>query len=225
MSAQTEHLRTLGQRIRAQRKKVGKSLKVVADETGLSIAFLSQLERDISSPSLASLRLIANSLGTAAHYFMGSAGEPSPVSKSGRRKPYCPSDKGPRYERLSDEFLGSKLSSVIINLPAGYEGQLMTHEGEEIMYVLEGSIRCDVNGETRLLEKGDSIHYSSHLPHRTRNPSVQPAKVLWVGTLRIFSKEESAWRLDGEAVLSASDPLHFDLPDAENEQPAAPASC
>lgn len=198
---------TLGQKIRQRRKVVGKTLQAIANETGLSIAFHSQVERDLSSPSLASLKLIADALGVGVETFVRTPEISGPVSRHQTRVSYSTGMNGPRYERLSDDFVGSMLNSVIINLPVGYRAQEAVHEGEELMYVLSGKILCTVNGEERLLEAGDSIHFASGLPHRTENLADIPARVLWVGTLRIFNKNVPTQSRGGPA-LDLADPVH-----------------
>lgn len=208
---------SMGGTIRLRRKAVGKSLKEVSEETGLSIAFLSQLERDISSPSLASLRMVAKALNASAQDFIGEMAEPSPVSRRVTRRHYAAAPTAPEYERLSDEFLGSTLSSVIIHVPSGYQSQLMTHEGEEIMYVLAGEIICEVNGEMQTLGEGDSIHFSSHVPHRTQNTSASTARVMWVGTFRIFDRGAGDTHTHLRQVQDMTNPLHFDVPEASEQ--------
>lgn len=198
---------TLGQKIRQRRKVVGKTLHDMAKETGLSIAFHSQVERDLSSPSLASLKAIADALGVGVETFIRTPELSGPVSRHQTRISYSTGAHGPSYERLSDDFVGSTLNSVIITLPVGYRAQEAVHEGEELMYVLSGQILCTVNGEERMLEAGDSIHFASGLPHRTENLADIPACVLWVGTLRIFNKNAPTQNRGGPA-LDPTDPVH-----------------
>lgn len=196
---------TLGQKIRQRRKVVGKTLHDMAKETGLSIAFHSQVERDISSPSLASLKAIADALGVET--FIRTPELAGPVSRHQTRISYSTGANGPSYERLSDDFVGSILNSVIITLPVGYRAQEAVHEGEELMYVLSGQILCTVNGEERVIEAGDSVHFASGLPHRTENLADTPACVLWVGTLRIFNKTATHQSHGGPAI-DPTDPVH-----------------
>jgi quercetin dioxygenase-like cupin family protein len=56
----------------------------------------------------------------------------------------------------------------------------MTHPGEELVLVLEGSMVFEADGEEHLLEEGDSIHFRTSLPHAWRNPGDEPARLIWL---------------------------------------------
>lgn len=199
---------SLGHKLRRRRKQIGKTMQSVADEAGLSVGFISQVERDLSSPSLSSLINIAGALDTGVESFMRSPVKPGPVSRHNQRAAYTTGTTAPIYERLSDAFDGSVLNSVLMRLPPHYSAEEITHEGEEMMYVVAGRILCSVDGDTRLLEEGDSVHFPSHLPHRTENPDQTAATVLWVGTLRIFNNDVLVSPRVGSVAAQHADPAH-----------------
>ncbi len=199
---------SLGHKLRQRRKKIGKTLQSVADEAGLSVGFISQVERDLSSPSLSSLINIAGALDTGVETFMRSPVKPGPVSRHNQRPAYTTGSTAPTYERLSDAFDGSLLNSVLMRLPPGYSAEEIAHDGEEMMFVVSGRILCSVDGDTRLLEEGDSVHFPSHLPHRTENPDETAATVLWVGTLRIFDNDVLVSPRVGNVHADQFDPAH-----------------
>ena len=76
----------LGERIRAKRKERGKSLSQLSALTGLTASFLSQVERDVTEPSITSLRKIAKALDVPIFYFLLDTEEYSPVVRSENRK-------------------------------------------------------------------------------------------------------------------------------------------
>jgi quercetin dioxygenase-like cupin family protein len=90
------------------------------------------------------------------------------------------------YERLGAEFPGNVLSSFILTIPPKYRSETVHHEGEEMIFVLEGSIIQRIDGTEMVLSAGDSLHFRGNSPHSWSNDSDQPARLLWVGTLTMF---------------------------------------
>ena len=91
-----------------------------------------------------------------------------------------------RYERIAADFAGNILSSFVMNIPAGYKSETVSHEGEEILYVLEGTIKQRLDDEEIEMKAGDSLHFRGNRPHAWRNDSGRPARLLWTGTLPLF---------------------------------------
>src|SRR5690606_31858863 len=90
------------------------------------------------------------------------------------------------YERLGADFPGNLLSSFIMTVPPGYRSETVAHEGEEILYVLEGSITQRLDGDEMVMSAGDSLHFRGNRPHSWANHTDQPARLLWTGTLALF---------------------------------------
>lgn len=179
---------TLGMKLRQRRKQTGMTLQEVAAKASLSIGFVSQVERDLSAPSLSSLIGLAGALGARVEEFVRSPDTPGPISRHRQRATYTTGGTaGPAYERVSDDFPGRQISSVIITLPPRYTAEAISHDGEELMYVIDGHVQCTIDGVTRTLSPGDSVHFPSKLSHCTSNPEDVPAHVLWVGTLQLFA--------------------------------------
>ncbi len=91
------------------------------------------------------------------------------------------------YERLGAEFPGNQLSSFILTVPPGYASETVSHEGEELIYILEGSITQYLDGKAMVMKAGDSLHYRGNAPHAWSNPNDTPARLLWTGTLAILN--------------------------------------
>jgi len=115
----------------------------------------------------------------------------TPRTRHNKRPVYAISENSVTYERISSSFAGSILRSVIIHEPPGHRAEPIFHEGEEMLFVLEGTITVEVDGECSVLETGDSIHFPSSKTHSTWNHSTVPARILWTGTMDVFGEDEN----------------------------------
>lgn len=176
-------LRTM---IRSQRRRLGFTQGQVAAKAGLSVAFLSQVERGYATPSLASMVAIAGALGKSPGYFLKQPINSEPQTHAIKRSHFSIAAGGGEYERLSASFPGSVLNAIIIHVPPKYIGETQSHEGEELFYVIKGSIECTVDQKQYSLKEGDSIHYAATKPHSYGNKSRSVSVVLWTGTLGLF---------------------------------------
>ena len=156
---------TLGERLRLRRKELKLSMKEVAISSGLSIGFISQVERGLTSPSLTSLNAIANFLRSDVTNFLSQPKSKSSITRHQERDVYTINKNGLQYERLSDSFPGHTLNSVIIHEMPGHRSESISHEGEEFFFILEGAITIYIDGVVNILEAGDSLHFdSSRMP-------------------------------------------------------------
>jgi transcriptional regulator with XRE-family HTH domain len=179
---------SLGTLIRRRRRELGLTQGEIARRAGLSIGFISQLERGLVSPSLSSMVSIADALGKAPGDFLVQPLVQEPLTKAGIRGRFSVARDGAvlEYERISSSFPGSTMNSILIHVPPGYAGETGMHKGEEIMFVIEGSIKVIVSKKKFILERGDSVHYDAKQPHSYASNSSEMSLVLWVGTLGIF---------------------------------------
>jgi transcriptional regulator with XRE-family HTH domain len=182
----------LGQRLRERRQQLRLTLQVVADRAGLSVGFISQIERGITTPSLSSLVAVSRVLGVEVGQFLAQPKGDMPLTRHDQRPVYAVSGNSLTYERISSSFPGNVLRSVIIHEPPGHRGEPIAHEGEEMMFVLSGAITVEVDGQATILEVGDSIHFPSTKIHSTWNHSPAPATILWAGTMDVFGEESQA---------------------------------
>ena len=174
----------LGPRIRSLRQARQVTLRELAERAGVTESFLSQVEREVTSPSIASVQRIARALDLGiADLFVDEPPLGRVVRRAERRRI--------AYNGLNavDEFLTAgrdgRLQVILTTLePGGGTGdEAYTHESdEEVVIVLEGSLDLWVGDEHHLLADGDSITYSSRLPHRNRNPGPERAVILFCAT-------------------------------------------
>ncbi len=176
----------LGRQLRSCRKELGLTMQAVADSAGLSVGFISQVERGITAPSLASLVSIANVLQKPLGHFLQQPSSGTQLTRQNDRVSYNVVGGGLSYERLSANFPGSTLRSVIVHEPPGHRAEPISHEGEEMFYVLSGEITVELEGERTVLSSGDSIHFDSRKVHSTWNHSTEIASILWCGTMDVF---------------------------------------
>jgi len=186
----------MGHRLRERRVDIGLTLKQVADGAGLSVGFISQVERGITTPSLSSLVSICKVLKTDVGTYLHQPRNPNRLSRHGQREVYSlamrPAGNGQlpiTYERVSSTFPGRKLYSVLMNIPPGYKSESISHDGEEMLYVLSGEVTSIVNDNHAILQAGDAEHFPSSHPHSVWNHTTAMAVALWVGTQQLFGEE------------------------------------
>ncbi len=179
---------TLGSRLKDRRKALGKTQQQVAEEANLTIGFISQIERGISTPSLASLYNLAKALETTVDQFV--SGSPahrhSVVTHSGQRQTYKVGGTSRYYEFLERGFPEAQLNACISHVPPGHASEVMRHEGEEFVYLVAGEMLYEVDGVKYELRAGDTLHFDSRKPHQGTNVGRDTAIELWVGTMRLF---------------------------------------
>lgn len=185
VKAENEESR-LGLRLRKRRQQLGLTLKEVAVGAGLSVGFISQIERGITAPSLSSLVSVSRVLGMEVGEFLTQPRSLGGITRHDQRLVYAVSANSLAYERISSTFPGNVLRSVIIHEPPGHRSEPIAHEGDEMFYVLEGSLTVEVAGERTVLEEGDSLHFASTKIHSSWNHTDKPARILWVGTMDVF---------------------------------------
>lgn len=179
---------SLGARLRARRKAIGKTMQQVADEASLTIGFISQIERGISTPSLASLYNVAKALDASVDMFVSRAPARthSVVSHAGQRQTYKVGGTSRFYEFLERGFPEAQLNACLSHVPPGHESEMMSHEGEDFVYLVAGEMLYEVDGVQYALAAGDTLHFDSRKPHRGTNVGTATAVELWVGTMRLF---------------------------------------
>ncbi len=176
-SAIGAHLRTL----RSHRRL---SLAQVANAIGISVGFLSALERSQMSGSVGTLRKLARFYKTNILDFFDANGAGGRRVRPSERK-VLEAGVGVRMELLAwgNTVMEPHLFRVA---PEAGSGDPYTHEGEEFLYVLRGELEITLDGEEHRLKPGDSFYFESSTPHRWKNPGRKETLVLWVNTPPTF---------------------------------------
>lgn len=187
---------SLGARLRKRRTDLKLTFKDVAEAAGFSVGFISQIERDITTPSLTSLIAVARVLKSDVRDFLHQPRGDTALTRHDQRVVYgMGHENSLRYERLSASFPGNVLRSVIIHEPPGHRDEPIAHEGEEIFFILQGAITVEIDGQVTVLHAGDSIHFPSTLRHSTWNHTSAPTAILHTCTMDVF----------GDALASAEE--------------------
>ena len=183
--ARTQNLK-IGPLVRARRRQMAMTLQALGKAAGVSVGYLSQIERDNATPSLGTLAQIAGALGVGLDYFIAMPQAADSLARAGERALFSLDGSSIHYEQLGADLPGHEMSSFILHVPPGYASEMVSHEGEELLYVLEGEIEQVLDGERMTLRPGDSLHYRGNRPHAWSNPGERTARLLWVGTLTVF---------------------------------------
>lgn len=177
---------SLGNAIRTHRKQENMTLLDLAKRAGFSISYLSQIERNLLTPSIDTLRRLAEELGIPAGQLMlKDARQPnSPVAvvRRSERKQLAFPGSNIHYELLTPD-MRRRASLLWVEAPPGSEsGPLFSHEGEDGVVVLKGAIEVEVGSVWHHLEAGDSIYFNAGIPHRWRNSGGVSAEAVWLST-------------------------------------------
>jgi transcriptional regulator with XRE-family HTH domain len=161
----------IGSKIRKLREESGLTATELAAKASLSPSMLSQVERDIVTPSISSLRSIATALKVPAFYFLIEESEPDEivVRRQDRRTLQLP-DYNAIYQLLSPS-LDKRIEMISFELPSGEATceTPMAHEGEECLVVVSGRLKVVLADREIILETGDSIYFERSLPHQLIN--------------------------------------------------------
>ena len=181
----------VGKKLRQARLVKGLRLKQLAEAVGCSESLLSKIENDKTRPSLQMLHNIVGHLGiTIGSLFKEKDYHDGVVKRPGERaliRMDSMKSNGVSLECLVPEGGGQTLyGSIHVVEPGGGSAGPITHDGEEVGYVLEGTLELTVKDRTYVLHAGDSFFFESHLPHGYRNPSDVTAKVIWINSPPTF---------------------------------------
>jgi len=182
--------KSVGEKIKQIRELKKVSLEEMAERSGMDIALIEKIEEEKNVPSLAPLIKIARALGVRLGTFLDDSDSYGPVVvRSGEYH------KGVRFTSQSSETrehlnffslafdkAGRNMEPFIVDIEPGLQSDYMlsSHEGEEFIYVLDGSIEINYGKEIYKLEKGDSIYLDSIVLHNVHAGNNQSARILAV---------------------------------------------
>jgi DNA-binding transcriptional MerR regulator/mannose-6-phosphate isomerase-like protein (cupin superfamily) len=174
----------VGPRLRQLRLQRGLNLSEVATAAGVSIGFLSALERSQMSASIGTLRRLARFYRTnILEFFDPAEANPRLVRPKGRK--VLETGPGVRMELLAWGKTAMEPHLFRIQPRAG-SGEAYVHEGEEFLFVLRGGLKIALDGQEYDLKRGDSFYFESATPHRWTNPGPGEAWLLWINTPPTF---------------------------------------
>lgn len=181
----------VGTRLRHARLTLGARLKDVAEAANCSESLLSKLENNKIRPSLNMLARICDALNlTIGQLFETPDAEETVVVRDAARVVVdldTGAGKGVRMERIIPYSKGHLLQGTLhVVAPGGGSDGMVVHDGEEVGYVLSGSIELLLADRTYRVNAGDSFIYRSETPHGYRNAGEDEARILFVNTPPTF---------------------------------------
>jgi transcriptional regulator with XRE-family HTH domain len=180
----------LGSKVRELRHKNQYTLQDVAAKTGLSKPFLSQIENDHVTPPVATLLKLAKAFNVGlAHFFQDEEiSDKIAITRSNervrveRRPHHRKGEVNYIYEALETKKSNKQMEPFLVDFPAQDTSEMVfvTHDGEEFLHVLEGTLEFRTVERVEILETGDSIYFESDLSHSFRCLGQTSAKALVV---------------------------------------------
>ncbi len=178
----------IGEKLRRLRMLRGLTQEELADRCELSKGFISQVERDLASPSIATLTDMLECLGSSLPNFFN--------DKEAEKIVYTSQDMFVKEEAetlhgsitwLVNDAQKNSMEPILVEMAEGGETQMLPpHDGEEFGFVLSGSIHILIGSKKHKAKAGDSFCIHPHAPHQLINASKSKAKVLWISTPPMF---------------------------------------
>ena len=174
----------IGQKLKHLRIKQGLTQEELADRAELSKGFISQLERDITSPSIASLEDILQCLGTSISEFFQEEKEEEQIVFS-EEDYFVKEDLQDRNQIrwIIPNAQKNEMEPILVTIePGGSTYPDNPHEGEEFGYVIEGTVTIVIDNEKHQAKKGESFYVACDKPHYLENTTNRQAKAIWISS-------------------------------------------
>lgn len=173
----------IGHRIKELRILYGLTQQELADRLELSKGFISQLERNLTSPSVGTLLDIIQILGTTPAEFFADSEPEQIIFKPEDYFEKENEEKRSKLEWLVPSAQKDSMEPVRLTLkPGGYSDIYLPHAGEEFGYILKGSIRIHYGTKSYNLKQGESFYLKSGKKHHLENHGKNDAVLIWVTT-------------------------------------------
>ncbi len=175
----------VGGKLKRLRKENNLTLKELSQKSGVSPTQISEIERGLTSPTIATLMKLISALGQDTSIFFERDGmQKVSVVRKHERQIIIDQKNEVHIESLTKGITDTKLKVIIArpkpgreNIPGGYK-----HAGEELIYVIKGRVEVSLDGQPYYLEEGDAIHFRGEMRHIIKNITNNEAEVLAVIT-------------------------------------------
>ena len=171
----------LGGRIKQMRNQLGLTQEELADRCELTKGYISQLENNLNSPSIATLTDILSALGSnLSEFFREETAEKVVFSK----EEFIEKDAdGMLWKWLIPNAQKNMIEPVLVELCENVSTAVdIPHEGEEFGYVLEGKISVILGNKQHICKKGEAFYYTANKPHYIVNKGRGKTKFVWIST-------------------------------------------
>lgn len=182
-----DSIKKAAQKLKRARESKNLTLQQLADISGVSPSNIQKIETGTIMPSVAVMMKIARGLHKKIGYFLDDEEEKTEVSYVKKRDRITAGvhQNGFSAQRLTSVMVDAELDSLILILDPGIssgEGTLR-HRGEELVYVIRGTVTFIIDGKDYTLKAGDSLHFKSELPHSWENTGRGKAEMILVCSL------------------------------------------
>lgn len=175
----------IGSRLKQLRLANDLTLEELASRCELSKGFLSQLERDLTSPSIATLEDILEALGSTLGEFFASETQEKTVF--GKDDFFVDEQEDYTISWIVPNAQKHDMEPILLSLqPGAAPYEMAVHDGEEFGYVLKGTILLKQEGRSWKIRKGETFYVRGRVPHSVENAGSKPAVLLWVATPPAF---------------------------------------
>jgi len=179
----------IGQRIKHARKEQDLTLDILAARTGFSKSYLSQIENMKREPSIGTLTKIAHAMGIDALFLISGVEQEVgrtdfTAVRADERKtmPDAFRQRGLKYESLAYKKKDRLMDAYIVEMGPNFPHGTKPWQGEEFVFVLEGTHEFVYAGKSYIMNEGDSYYFDSSKPYRGRSMGRKPSRVLVVFT-------------------------------------------
>lgn len=173
----------IGEKIKSLRIQNSLTQEELADRSELTKGFISQVERDLTSPSIATLVDILEGLGTNLKDFFNENIEEKIVFSMEDAFEMENEDFGYNLKWIIPNAQKNIMEPILIEIePGGKSKEDEPHEGEEFGYVLNGAININIGNKKLRVRKGESFYYKANENHYISNEGKTKARVIWVST-------------------------------------------
>jgi transcriptional regulator with XRE-family HTH domain len=182
-----ETVLNIGEKIRRLRTANNLTQEELANRAYLTKGFISQLERDLTSPSIITLKGILDVLGEELADFFRDVKHERVLFDKKARVLSSTSTEQMVVELLVPSAQSRLMDPVLVSLEPGTSTEThLGHEGEEFGFLLQGRVTLWVDKEAYKMRKGDSFYFASDREHRLHNTGTATAKLLWIVSPPVF---------------------------------------
>jgi len=173
----------VSERLRTLRATRGLSLEAIAEKTGLTKGFMSLVERGLKAPSISTLLRLSHAYGMSVGALLDGSKPSEPaysLVRRDERRRYAREGSlyGYRYEAIAFRKERKRMEPFIVSPPMRTPRKFFSHDGDEMVFVLNGQVELQLGDELILLLPGDCAYFDATTPHRSRSVGAERATTL-----------------------------------------------
>jgi transcriptional regulator with XRE-family HTH domain len=176
---------SIGPKLKQLRQEQRLSLQQLAVKADVSAAAIHKIERNDMVPTITTLLKIATALDRPVSYFIDNDDappEPVAFTRAANRPAVFTPHAGLHLAGVSGPYTPFRSAAAVATLDPGANSgsKDLVHPGEELVFVIEGSVTFDIGGTRYKVGRGDALHFIGEQPHHWANEGKTPARALWV---------------------------------------------